>query len=166
MGGVLTTNRNLALLRAAFNWAIRLGHLEATPFKRHTETVVKLSKETRGAGASRGMKGSACSRPVIRCCATRGRRSRGPIQPRARLRPIVEAAIESGCRRGELLSLQWWQVKGLAGVKPCLDLPAAKTKTETGPRRADLDAAEGDPRDAAEGPAGEGSAGGRLRLRE
>ena len=43
VGGVLTTNRNLALLRAVFNWAIRVGHLDSTPFKRATETVVKLS---------------------------------------------------------------------------------------------------------------------------
>jgi integrase len=51
------------------------------------------------------------------------------VQPRPRLRPLVEAALESGCRRGELLSLQWWQVKDLDGPNPRLDLPAAKTKT-------------------------------------
>jgi integrase len=50
-------------------------------------------------------------------------------QPHARLRPIIEAALETGCRRGELLSLQWWQVRGLDGSRPELVLPASKTKT-------------------------------------
>jgi integrase len=130
VGGVLTTNRNLALLRAAFNWAIRLGHLETSPFKRHTETVVKLSKET---ARRRRLEGDEAER-LLRACdpVLLNPRTKQPWvdQPQARLRPIVEAAVESGCRRGELLSLQWWQVKGLAGVNPCLDLPAAKTKTE------------------------------------
>jgi len=51
-------------------------------------------------------------------------------QPIPRLRPIIEAAIETGCRRGELLSLQWWQVKDLESARPYLYLPAAKTKTK------------------------------------
>ena len=37
-GGVVAVNRNLALLRACFNWAIRMGYRERTPFKRGTET--------------------------------------------------------------------------------------------------------------------------------
>jgi integrase len=48
----------------------------------------------------------------------------------ARLRPIIEAAIETGCRLGELLSLQWEQVKDLDGERPYLYLPAPKTKTK------------------------------------
>ena len=45
------------------------------------------------------------------------------------LRAIVEAALETGCRRGELLSLQWQQLtmEGRAGIF----LPAQKTKTKT-----------------------------------
>jgi integrase len=51
-------------------------------------------------------------------------------QPRPRLRPIVEALLETGCRIGEILSLQWSQVKDLAGANARLDLPASKTKTK------------------------------------
>jgi hypothetical protein len=51
-GGVPTTNRDLGLLRAMFNWAIRHDYVDATPFKKSTETVVKLTKDPRDAGAS------------------------------------------------------------------------------------------------------------------
>jgi hypothetical protein len=44
------------------------------------------------------------------------------------LRAIVEAALETGCRRGELLTLQWWQVR--FSPKAELFLPARKTKTK------------------------------------
>ena len=128
-GGVPTTNRDLSLLRAAFNWAIRLGYVETTPFKKSTETVVKLSRETSRRWRLEGDEGErllkACD-PILL-----NPRTKLPqlVQPRPRLRPIVEAAIETGCRRGELLSLQWWQVKDLDGVNRRLDLPASKTKT-------------------------------------
>jgi hypothetical protein len=38
-------NRDLALLRAAFNWAVLKGHIPATPFKVGTVTAVKLARE-------------------------------------------------------------------------------------------------------------------------
>ena len=129
VGGVLTTNRNLALLRAAFNWAIRVGHLDATPFKRNTETVVKLSQET---SRRRRLEGDECDRLLNACDPLRlNPQTKQPLpdQPPARLRPIVEAALETGCRSGELMSLQWGQVRHLEGARPELVLPAAKTKT-------------------------------------
>ena len=129
VGGVLTTNRNLALLRAAFNWAIRVGHLEATPFKRNTETVVKLSQET---ARRRRLEGDEAERLLNACDPLRMNpltKQPMPVQPPARLRPIVEAALETGCRSGELLSLQWYQVRDLDGTRPQLVLPATKTKT-------------------------------------
>lgn len=128
-GGVPTTNRDLGLLRAMFNWAIRVDYVDATPFKKSTETVVKLSKESARRRRLEGDEGErllkACD-PVLINPKTKA--ALFP-QPPARLRPIVEAALETGCRRGELLSLQWWQVKDLDGVNPRLDLPASKTKT-------------------------------------
>jgi len=42
----------------------------------------------------------------------------------------VEGALETGCRQGELLSLQWGQVRG--DPPSTLFLPAAKTKTGRG----------------------------------
>lgn len=51
-----------------------------------------------------------------------------PCEPR--VRALVEAALETGCRMGELLSLQWSQVRFTAPGQ--LWLPASKTKTRTG----------------------------------
>jgi integrase len=131
-GGVPTTNRDLGLLRAMFNWAIRVDYVDTTPFKKSTETVVKLTKEST---RRRRLDGNECERLLKACdplLMNPNPKVKAPLfpQPPARLRPIVEAAIETGCRRGELLSLQWWQVKDLNGGTPRLDLPAAKTKTK------------------------------------
>ncbi len=129
-GGLPTTNRDLGLLRATFNWAIRLDYWETTPFKKFTETVVKLTKES---SRRRRLEGDEGER-LLRACdpLLLHPRTKVPlfVQPLPRLRPIVEAALETGCRRGELLSLQWWQVKDLEGANPFLDLPASKTKTK------------------------------------
>ena len=129
-GGVPTSNRDLGLLRAAFNWAIRLDYVENTPFKKSTETVVRLLKEC---SRRRRLEGDECER-LLKACdpLLLHPRTKAPlfVQPPPRLRPIVEAALETGCRRGELLSLQWWQVRDLEGLHPQLNLPASKTKTK------------------------------------
>lgn len=129
-GGVLTANRDLALLRAAFNWGIRLDYVDATPFKKSTETIVKLTKES---SRRRRLEGDEGARLLQACDPLQlNPKTKAPLflQPRPRLRPIVEALLETGCRIGELLSLQWWQVKDLAGGNPRLDLVASKTKTK------------------------------------
>jgi integrase len=110
-GTIVTTNRNLALLRAAFNWAIRVGYVERTPFKRGTETVIKLSREL---PRRRRLEPGEAER-LLKACG-------------AHLRAIVEAALETGCRKGELLSMQWHQVR--AEPRQELVLPAQKTKTK------------------------------------
>lgn len=110
-GGVVAANRDLAFLRACFNWAIRMGYLERTPFKRGTEAVVKLAGELK---RRRRLEPGEQDRLFAACA------------PHVRL--IVEAALETGCRVGELLSLQWHQVR----FAPRADilLPAQKTKTK------------------------------------
>ena len=120
--GTAAANRDLAFLRAAFNWAIRTKHIKETPFKLGTETVVKLSKEharTRRLEAGEGEALLAACGPHLRAC--------------------VEAALETGCRRGELLSMQWKQIEGMTidgavvewAPKATLFLPHHKTKTKT-----------------------------------
>jgi integrase len=123
--GVGGTNRSLSRLRALLNWGIRVGYLDHSPFKRHTETVVRLSRETpRGRRLQEGEETS-----LLAACAPH-------------LRAVVECALETGMRRGEILSLQWMQVEGLKvdgttaeGTKvewaprAELVLPAPKTKT-------------------------------------
>ncbi|MEO7891213.1 MAG: site-specific integrase [Vicinamibacterales bacterium] len=108
--GVPAANRDLSLLRAAFNWAVRMGAIERTPFKRGTETVVRLTREV---GRSRRLEPGEDARLLAACGE--------------HLRAVVEAALETGCRKGELLSLQWAQVR--SSPKAEIFLPASKTKT-------------------------------------
>lgn len=111
-GGAVTANRNLALLRAMFNWAVRCRLLKETPFKVGTETVVRFRRET----PRRRRLEPDQAEALLQAC-------------NPRLRAIVEAALETGCRLGELLTLQWWQVR----MKPRGEiwLPASKTKTKS-----------------------------------
>ncbi len=109
--GVVGANRDLSLLRAMFSWAVGKDHIERTPFKKNGEVVIRLSRETRRRRRLRPGEAEA----ILAAC--------GP-----HLRAVVEAAIETGMRRGELLSLQWWQVR--FEPKAEIMLPAVKTKTK------------------------------------
>jgi integrase len=119
--GVVGVNRLLGILRALYNWAVRVGYVDRTPFKRNGEVVVKLEDEsarTRRLQAGEGEKILAHASPSLHA--------------------LITAAIETGMRRGELLSLQWMQVEGLTveddgtmtwAPRAVIFLPAAKTKT-------------------------------------
>lgn len=67
-----------------FNWAIRVGHVRATPFKRHSEAVVKMSEE-----ASRSRRLDPDTDEAARLLAA--------CAPH--LRAVVEYALETGMRR-------------------------------------------------------------------
>jgi integrase len=110
--GHIAANRDLGVLRAAFNWAVGRGLVERTPFLRGTTAVVKLARED---ARTRRLEPGEAERLLTACTD--------------RLRAIVEAALETGCRRGELLTLQWSQVQWTP--KAQIFLPAAKTKTRT-----------------------------------
>jgi integrase len=137
VGGAVAANRDLRLLRAAFNWAIRTGYVERTPFKRGTVSAVTLTKER---ARSRRLQEGEAERLLAACNPPRPQRKPKPGEPEiapqpatmSHLRAIVEAALETGCRKGELLSLQWSQVE--LGARPELWLPADKTKTGKGRR--------------------------------
>lgn len=112
VSGPIASNRDLALLRSMFNWAIRTKHVAETPFKLGTETVVKLTREV---ARSRRLEPGEGERLLTACGS--------------HLRALVEAAIETGCRKGELMTLQWAQVR--TAPRRELFLPATKTKTRT-----------------------------------
>lgn len=126
--GATGTNRYLGALRAVFNWAVRVGYVDRTPFKRGSESVVRLAKE-----AKRSRRLDADTDEAGRLLAA--------CAPH--LRAVVECALETGMRRGEILSLQWEQVVGLTltavedrwdmawARRAELFLPAAKTKTRS-----------------------------------
>jgi integrase len=109
--GRVGANRMLASVRCCFNWAIGKGYVDATPFKRHGVTVVKLD---------------------TRAETPRERRLDGDEEQRLLahaepfMRDFIVALLETGCRQGELRSLQFSQVRWNENV---LLLPADKTKT-------------------------------------
>ena len=107
-GGIVSVNRCLGLLRAMFNWAILKGYVERTPFKVGTVTAVRMLKET----------------PRHRRLEL-GEEERLLAEASPHLWALIVAALETCCRQGELLSLQWRQVKWERNE---LHFPADKTK--------------------------------------
>jgi len=110
--GRVSTNRLLARLRHMYAWAIaEKGLLEASPFAKGGVSVVKLDTKAEG---------------------PRSRRLNDDEETRllqhagAHLRACIEATLETGMRRGEILGLQWLHVREQAGV---IELPASMTKT-------------------------------------
>jgi len=119
-GGEAGINRLLARLRHVFNWAIAEGYIAETPFKRGTVTVVKIDR--------------ACEYARTRRLDAAGeeqneeRRLLDHADPH--LRAVLVAALSTGCRIGEILSLQWSQIRRDGkGEARWLLLPATKTKT-------------------------------------
>lgn len=111
-------NRNLALLRAMFNRAVIDGIVRETPFKVGSVSVVRLAREE---SRSRRLQGGEELKLLAACNPGVDKRGR-PWRGNPHLLALVIGALETGMRRGELLSLQWSQV----GVD--LFLPAGKTK--------------------------------------
>ncbi len=105
-------NRSLAHLRAMFNWAVLAELVPTTPFKVGNVSAVKLATEE---GRTRRL--------------FPGEEDALLAAARGTLRDMIIAAIETGCRAGELRSLQWLQV-----FPTELFFPAGKTKSKK-PRR-------------------------------
>ncbi len=114
-GGEVGINRLLQALRHVFNWAIAEGYCDQTPFKRHGVTVVKLAQHMEGERTRR---------------LEAGEEDALLTHAEPRLRSLIVAALATGCRLGELLSLTWAQVRrDEDGAARQIVLPAAKTKT-------------------------------------
>lgn len=90
----VSINHDLRLLRKMFNWAIRKGYVARTPFKIGTEAAVSLEREIprhkRFAAPDVEDKLLAASDPYLRA--------------------VVTAMLDTACRPGEILSLQWGDV--------------------------------------------------------
>jgi integrase len=85
-----TVNRNLNLGSALFRWAIRMGHVTDNPFR----GVERFSEK----GRAREVYLTAKEAHALV-------ESAAPF-----LRPVLIAAVSTGMRRGELLSLRWRSV--------------------------------------------------------
>ena len=93
-----------------FNWAVTERIVPSSPFHVGGVPVVRMARET---ARSRRLQGDEGERLLAACGA--------------HLKDLVIAALETGCRLGELLSLQWSQVRLQEPAE--LLLVGSKTKT-------------------------------------
>jgi integrase len=125
-GGEVGTNRILSRLRHVFAWAIAEGHIEATPFKRGSVSVVRMETAVEDARTRR-------LEPSVKLpdgTVQDGDEARLLAHAGPHLRALIVAALSTGARLGELLSLQWSQIRrDEKGLARWIVLPAAKTKT-------------------------------------
>ncbi len=108
----VTVNHDLKLLRKMFNWGIRTGYLEATPFKRASVTTIHLEREI---PRSRRFHSEEDEQKLLQAASPH-------------LHAVIVAMLETACRPGEILSLQWADVNLERGE---LTIRAAKSKTRT-----------------------------------
>jgi integrase len=108
----VTVNHDLKLLRKMLNWAVRMGYLERTPFKIGTETAISLEREI--------------PRAVRFESDDDEQRLLDAADPH--LRGVIIALLDTACRLGELLSLQWKTVN-LERREMLIDGHKAKTRT-------------------------------------
>src|SRR5262245_28568177 len=120
VGGGPTANRLHAHLRSLWRWAIVKAYCDATPFARAGLPTLRTRPEH---ARARRLTRDEAGRLLAACGS--------------HLRDLVIAALETGCRKQELLSLQWQQVDWARNE---LWLPGMKTKTKR-PRRIPISAA-------------------------
>lgn len=89
-----TVNRHLALLRAMLNWAIEREYIDRTPFRKGSQAVIKLEREN--------------NRRSRRVAPDEETKLLGAAN--ALLKALIIAALDTGMRRGELLSLRFGDV--------------------------------------------------------
>lgn len=111
---IAAVNRELELLRAMLNFAKREGWLIRTPFETGSPLISKADEVHR----DRLLSSVEEDRLLIACT---GRRTH--------LRPLIIAALDTACRRGELLQLKWSDVDL---ENRAIRIRATTTKTQRG----------------------------------
>ena len=106
----VTSNHDLKLLRKMFTWGIRERLLTATPFKVAGEAVIKLDPES---PREERLTDADAERKLFQAAPPH-------------VRGVIVAMLETCCRPGEILSLQWQDVDLEARE---LTIRADKTKT-------------------------------------
>jgi integrase len=92
---IASVNRELELLRAVLNYAKREGLIERTPFEMG-ESLISKADETR---RDRVMSLDEEEKVLAQC-----------VDKRKHLKTLIIAAVDTGCRRGELFTLTWADV--------------------------------------------------------
>ncbi len=108
----VTINHDLKLLRKMFNWGIRDGCLERTPFKRGPVTTISLEREI---PRNKRFQSDEDEQRLVKAA---------PLN----LHALIVAMLETACRPGELLSLQWSDVNLERGE---ITIRAERSKTRT-----------------------------------
>jgi integrase len=111
---IASVNRELELLRAILNFAKREGLIIRTPFEMGAPLISKADETRRDRVMSRDEE-----ERILAAC----------VDKREHLRPLVIAAVDTGMRRGELLTLKWEDVDLEAGI---ITIKAFNTKTARG----------------------------------
>ena len=109
---IAIVNRELSKLRRMLNIAQREGWLKQNPFNAG-ESIISLADEKKRERILTNEE----ERRLLKACS---------VPSREHLKPIVIAALDTGMRRGELLSLRWQHVDFVEGV---LNIEAFHTKT-------------------------------------
>ncbi len=112
--GVVGCNRLMARLRHLFNWAVAENIIDTSPFKRGHVTVVKLDHRAEKERTRR---------------LHTGEEERLLEHASPHLRVLIVAALSTGARVAELLSLMWLQIRRDEKDQMWIILPAEKTKT-------------------------------------
>lgn len=94
-GGVVGVRKLLQTARHLFNWAIRKGHATSTPFRREGVTLISVKP---GKARKRRLVGDEEDRLLE--AADQDTKDR------------MIAQLETGCRPGEIRTLQWSEVRG------------------------------------------------------
>lgn len=106
-----TVNREMAYLRRLLNIAVRKAWIDRNPFNLG-DTLINISDEVK---RERILTREEESLLLAACHG-----------PRAHIRPIIIAALDTGCRLGELLKLCWRDVDLSTGI---ITIQAFNTKT-------------------------------------
>ena len=109
----VTVNHDLKLLRKMFNWGLRNGYLHRSPFKIGGESAISLDRET---PRDRRFRGESDEKRLLAAA-------------NSHLRSVIIAILDTCCRPGEVLSLQWRDVDLEARE---IFIRPAKTKTRVG----------------------------------
>lgn len=108
----VTVNHDLKLMRKMLNWGIRKGLIAKSPFKVGTEAAISLQKEI---PRDWRFESEADEQKLLDAA-------------NPHLRAIILALLDTGCRLGELLSLQW---RDVSLGKREISIRAEKAKTRT-----------------------------------
>jgi integrase len=112
--GEVGLNRLLRRLRHVFSWAVRSGKIKTSPFSVNGKAVIEFNSSAEYGRERRLRPGEeerllAAASPFVRA--------------------LVLMALDTGCRVGELLSLQWRDVERESETPRRLILSPEKTKT-------------------------------------